>query len=205
MDTAALSTRSGDDLGLLYARAAPSLRRLIGDWMRLPDAVLDDACQVAWLRYMSHRRRVARPAVLSWLLRTAAHEACRSLSRHDNEVSLEALQAAEDEPDGDWERWLGRDPTDDLDDHVFRVQALGALAPRQRRMMWLQGSGLSYEEIARATGDSPRTVERQLVRARRELEAAGVRPRRGARSPSTTEPALSAAPVRACAAAAPPG
>jgi len=32
--------------------------------------------------------------------------------------------------------------------------------------MWLQGSGLSYREMAHHTGDTSRTVERQLLRAR---------------------------------------
>ena len=37
--------------------------------------------------------------------------------------------------------------------------------------MWLQGFGLSYSEIAAYTGDTRRTVERQLMRAKRALES----------------------------------
>ncbi|MGO9820233.1 MAG: sigma factor-like helix-turn-helix DNA-binding protein [Solirubrobacteraceae bacterium] len=35
--------------------------------------------------------------------------------------------------------------------------------------MWLQGFGLSYAEMAGYTGDSERTIERQVLRARRSL------------------------------------
>jgi len=49
-------------------------------------------------------------------------------------------------------------------------------------MVWLQAAGLSYSEISARTGDSLRTTERQVLRARRRLAelqrppAAGVRP-----------------------------
>jgi RNA polymerase sigma factor (sigma-70 family) len=171
---AAEPVMAGEEVSRLYAQSARSLRRLIGDRMRLPDDVLDDACQVAWLRYLSHHRRVARPAVLSWLLRTAAHEACRTAGRHEHEVPLDSLRVAGSDEEADADGWLGRDPTDEMVDHVARLEALRRLTPRQRRMMWLQASGLSYAEIAQATGDSPRTVERQLGRARQRLGASAV-------------------------------
>jgi RNA polymerase sigma factor (sigma-70 family) len=166
---AAEPVMAGEEVARLYAQSALSLRRLIGDWMRLPDDVLDDACQVAWLRYLSHHRRVARPAALSWLLRTAAHEAWRTTARHEHEVSLDALRGATQDDEAGGDEWLGSDPTDEIVGHVARIEALRRLTPRQRRMMWLQASGLSYAEIARGTGDSPRTVERQLGRARKRL------------------------------------
>src|SRR5690349_8095129 len=45
--------------------------------------------------------------------------------------------------------------------------ALDALRGRQRRMLGLQAAGHTYDEIVAATGDSWRTVDRQLVRARK--------------------------------------
>ena len=47
-----------------------------------------------------------------------------------------------------------------------RVMALPA---RQRRLLALQGLGLSYDEISALTGDSRRTVQRQLLRGRDRL------------------------------------
>jgi DNA-directed RNA polymerase specialized sigma24 family protein len=51
----------------------------------------------------------------------------------------------------------------------MRLRALDRLPERRRRLIWLQGLGFSYAEMAGVTGDSPRTVERQLRRARQEL------------------------------------
>jgi DNA-directed RNA polymerase specialized sigma24 family protein len=45
---------------------------------------------------------------------------------------------------------------------LARVAALG---PRHRELFALQVAGLSYREIADLTGDSVRTVDRQLTRA----------------------------------------
>ena len=36
---------------------------------------------------------------------------------------------------------------------------------RQQRLVWLQAAGLSYVELAAYTGNSIRTVERQILRA----------------------------------------
>ena len=38
-------------------------------------------------------------------------------------------------------------------------------------MLWLQGIGLSYDDIAATTGCTNRTVERQLLRAKRTLRS----------------------------------
>lgn len=50
-----------------------------------------------------------------------------------------------------------------------RRAMLAALSARQRRLLALQGLGFSYEEISALTGDSRRTVERQLQRGRAAL------------------------------------
>ena len=49
-----------------------------------------------------------------------------------------------------------------------RAQLL-SLPARQRQLLGLHGAGLTYEEIAAHTGDSRRTVERQLLRGRARL------------------------------------
>jgi DNA-binding CsgD family transcriptional regulator len=53
-----------------------------------------------------------------------------------------------------------------------RLALLDGVPERGRRALWLQAAGLSYEEMAAYTGDSERTVERQLMRAKRALERA---------------------------------
>jgi DNA-directed RNA polymerase specialized sigma24 family protein len=60
-------------------------------------------------------------------------------------------------------------PIDRRHDWLEALGALAALRPRQRRLLGLFASGHSYEEIVATTGDSQRTVDRQLVRARKRL------------------------------------
>jgi RNA polymerase sigma factor (sigma-70 family) len=55
-----------------------------------------------------------------------------------------------------------------------RLASIRLLPERQQRVLWLHALGLTYVEIARHTGYTTRTVERQLLRARRAArEAAG--------------------------------
>jgi DNA-directed RNA polymerase specialized sigma24 family protein len=49
---------------------------------------------------------------------------------------------------------------------------VSALGPRQRRLLGLRAGGCDYHEISAATGHSRRTIDRQLVRARKRLAAA---------------------------------
>jgi DNA-directed RNA polymerase specialized sigma24 family protein len=54
-----------------------------------------------------------------------------------------------------------------------RLAEIRRLPARQQRLVMLQGFGYEYEEIAAATGDSRRTVMRQLTRARQRLAVLG--------------------------------
>jgi RNA polymerase sigma factor (sigma-70 family) len=51
-------------------------------------------------------------------------------------------------------------------DAVEALRALAALPPRKRTVLALQVSGRSYQEIGRLLDMTPRTVERQVLRAR---------------------------------------
>ena len=77
----------------------------------------------------------------------------------DRTAGLAALERLDD-------RRLDPEPSVALRD------ALARLRPRQRRLLTMQAAGLTYGEIAAATGDSLRTVDRQLVRSRAALRAA---------------------------------
>jgi len=54
------------------------------------------------------------------------------------------------------------------------------LTDRERLYLYLQGLGYSYTEMAQSTSASRRTVERQVLRARAELDA-----RKGGETPSS--------------------
>ncbi len=164
--------RAGDaDLGELYLALSPRLERIVRLDVRAPDAVIEDACQFAWSRLLHHRDRVGHDSALSWLAKTAVHEAIKLLRRDQRELSLEGEGAGAGA--GELER-SGRPLSQGLapgpEEHFEQRERLGALAglpERQRRALWLHALGLSYAEIGLQTGDTPRTVERQLLRARR--------------------------------------
>ena len=50
-----------------------------------------------------------------------------------------------------------------------RLEGVHRLPERQQRLVWLHAFGLSYAEMAAHEGCTPRTVDRQLLRARAAL------------------------------------
>jgi RNA polymerase sigma factor (sigma-70 family) len=155
----------GGDLADLYCAYARRLEQLVRFNVRAPDALIEDACQCAWGRLFRHRDRVPREVARAWLRVTAVHEAFR-LARLDGRVlSL----------DEQLER-LGVEPAsraavapDELAEQREKLAAVGELPERQQRLVWLHALGLSYAEMATHEGCTPRTVERQLLRAKRLL------------------------------------
>ena len=161
-----------EEIAELYAAHAVRIRRLVHLDVQAPDHIVEEACQVAWMRLVSHRARVRRECAVRWLVRVARHEAWRQLDRRRREQSLDELheQATQARHDAD----APAPPTiPDLMDELLaqraRLDAIRDLPDRQRRLLWLQGLGFSYEEMAGETGDSRRTIERQLERARRSV------------------------------------
>jgi RNA polymerase sigma factor (sigma-70 family) len=153
------------EVGRLYAAQAIRVRQRVRHGVRAPDAVIDDACQIAWSRLLHHRARVRAETAPAWLVVTARREAYRMLSRQERESSLEGML----ESIGDV-HWGERGPgLDELVAQRARLETIGGLPDRQQRLVWLQGFGCSYEEMATITGATVRTVERQLLRARRTL------------------------------------
>jgi DNA-directed RNA polymerase specialized sigma24 family protein len=61
---------------------------------------------------------------------------------------------------------------DELVEQRQRLADISRLPARQQRLVWLQGVGFSYDEMAEREGCTPRTVERQLLRAKRTMRAA---------------------------------
>jgi RNA polymerase sigma factor (sigma-70 family) len=65
------------------------------------------------------------------------------------------------------EQAIAHEHSDELRDE------LRGLTDRQRQFLALQGSGLTYAEIAERTGTTLRTVERQILRGRHKLTGRG--------------------------------
>jgi RNA polymerase sigma factor (sigma-70 family) len=149
------------DVGELYGLLSGRLEQIVRHDVRGADAVIDDACQIAWFRLVAHASRVNADSVLSWLATTAVREALRQLRRAGRELSLDAAPGTLP--------WSASPEPYELVEYRERLRTLGRLPQRQRQMLWLQGTGFSYREIASATGCTTRTVERQLLRAKRAL------------------------------------
>lgn len=160
---------SGDlgDLGELYAALSPRLERIVRMDVRAPGSVIEDACQVAWGRLVDHRHRVNRDKALSWLATTAIHEALNLLRRQRRCDSLEGTL----ESFGDAAVLDCAPAADELWELRDRLERIGTLPERQQHMLWLHGLGYNYAEIAASTGCTVRTVERQLLRAKRKMRS----------------------------------
>lgn len=148
------------EVAKLYAERAVWVRRLVHLRLTAPDPVVEDACQAAWLRLVRNRARVRRRTAAPWVAQVAAREALRIMQAGECERPLDELEG---------EDASAPDLIEELAEHQARLGAIDRLPPRQRRLLWLQGLGFSYEEMAVATGDSRRTIERQLARARERL------------------------------------
>jgi RNA polymerase sigma factor (sigma-70 family) len=149
------------DVGQLYASLAGRLQQIVGLDIRAPQAVIEDACQVAWFRLLHHSHRVHRETVLAWLATTAEREALRLLHRGRRELTLDAGVGVD-----------GRQATPhELIERRERLREVERLPERQQRVVWLHAIGLSYAEIALHEGCTRRTVDRQLLRARQALRA----------------------------------
>jgi len=164
---------ASDDAGVgdveeLYAALSRPLERIVRAGLRAPDSVIEDACQFAWSRLVLHRHRVRREAALAWLAQTALREAYKLLRRADRECSLDAALA---QTDGGWPSAAWRSP-DELLAYREQLELIRRLPERQQKLVWLRGLGLSYREMATHTGCTTRTVERQLLRAKKALRGA---------------------------------
>jgi RNA polymerase sigma factor (sigma-70 family) len=154
--------KGAEDVADLYGQLSKRLEQIVRRDVRAPTPVIEDACQFAWVTLVTHRDRVRRATTLPWLVKTAQHEAFKLVRRDGRDHSLEAtLDATGDAP----LRLIAPDPAELAVAHE-RLGQLERLPPRQQRLVWLQAFGHSYAEMARHTGDTTRTVERQLMRAK---------------------------------------
>ncbi|MDQ6842687.1 MAG: sigma-70 family RNA polymerase sigma factor [Actinomycetota bacterium] len=164
----AVSEAGVGDLGELYAMLARRLEQIVRLDVRAPEPVIEEACQFAWSRLTYHRDRVRRDAALTWLAKTAIHEAFKLIRRDARELSLEAtLESGAEMPSRG-----GASAPDVLVEQRERLASVHRLPERQQRLVWLHALGHSYAEMAAHEGYTPRTVERQLLRARESLRVA---------------------------------
>ncbi len=153
------------EVAALYARCAGLVRGQVRQEVTASDAVVDDACQFAWIRLLHLRHRVRRDKAISWLITTALHEAFKLVRRDGYELSLEEVMEETD----DLRISRSAPAPEEIVEPRLRLGLLRELPERQERLMWLRGLGFTYPEMARETDATVRTVERQLSKARRSL------------------------------------
>jgi RNA polymerase sigma factor (sigma-70 family) len=147
----------------LFVQHARRLHAVVSATVRTSGANVDDACGFAWLQLVRHRPPA--PVAFAWLCTTAVREAIRLQHRTARLIDLDALAEVALEPTQGPERSL-------------EVIAAGAqirtarLKAREARVLGLRVAGYRRDEIAELTGDSHRTIDRQLGRARRKLRDA---------------------------------
>ena len=155
------------DLSELYASLSARLERIVRMDVRAPRSVIEDACQVAWGQLIRYRDSVQRDSALSWLATTAVHEAFGLLRRQNRFYSLDDVVQRQ----GDLALLDTAPAADEICELRERLKGIGGLSHRQQQMLWLHGLGYTYREIAATTGCTKRTVERQLLRAKRKMRS----------------------------------
>jgi RNA polymerase sigma factor (sigma-70 family) len=164
---AAASPLAAGEVAELYGTLSRRLRAIVRATGPAAEAIVEEACQVAWFRLISYRQCVQPDKALGWLSATAIREARRLAVRQYREASLEQELVRRGE------RHFGLDApgSDEVLEARERLCSLGTVTARQRRLLWLHAMGWSYVEIAQHEGCSLRTVERQLLRAKRAVRA----------------------------------
>src|SRR5438034_1516513 len=157
----------GEAFGILIRRYEPGLLRFATRMLGNPDAAADAVAE-SLVRAYRHLAQCRDPARLrSWLYRITGNR-CRShlARRHTNDISLSEAPPIADGSDawGALERG----------EQVARVErALAALPAENREACGLKHvEGMSYEEMATATGARIPTLKMRVHRAREALLAA---------------------------------
>jgi RNA polymerase sigma factor (sigma-70 family) len=157
------------DVAETYRALSARLEQIVRFDVRAPEPVIEDACQFAWTRLIDHADRVRHEAVLSWLVKTAVHEAFKLIRRANRCLSLEAAL----ENGGEGVLAAETPGPEQLLEQRERLGSIRELSERQQRFLWLHGLGLSYCEIAIHADCTERTVERQLLRAKQRMRQTG--------------------------------
>lgn len=150
-----------EGLTAFYAANAHTLWRTLRGTISGPDALIDDACAEAWAALLRHPTVALDDRGFGWLYVVGWRHAVRLSDKGRREVAVgEIAQPADND--------CALSPDEELERRE-RLALLCELPGRQRRMVLMHAAGFTYEEISRMTGDTLRTVERQLLRGKRAL------------------------------------
>lgn len=150
------STQLRGDEAQLYEHYARRLEQVVGSQVHSSHFVVEEACANAWMILL--RCQPARQTAWAWLKVVAIREAWRLDRQQRRALPIDLLESEPVNEGGVHER---------AEFHAELARLNHDLDARKRRILWLSVIGFTYVEIAEITGDSLRTVERQLLRARR--------------------------------------
>lgn len=155
-----------DSIAAFYATKAADLEGAVRRAVTGPDALIEDACSHAWCQLLCSDQVCLDDHGFGWLYVVALREAYRLSDRSRREPPIGQPGDLPVCTSG------GNDPATTVErqaDAHERLAPLAELPRRRAAMVYLHASGFSYQEIARLTGASLRTVERQLLRGKRTL------------------------------------
>ena len=160
-------------IAAFYARQSGRLLQLVRRDLRVDSDVAEDACQTAWVALLRRDDVPLDARGLAWMrivARTAGYRAARGRETPAGSLQVSAGDTETGElPEPAGERRGPLERAIERERYEQRRARLLSLPARQRQLLGLHGAGLTYEEIAERTGDSRRTVERQLLRGRARL------------------------------------
>ena len=159
---------AASDTAALFSRYDRKLRDRVSAVVNTSQANIEDACMFAWVQLLRYELDEV-DAAYSWLTTVAIREAVK-LDRAERRTRPLPVDehGAVIEPIDPRDQLAARD----LLDHAAAVIQQAGLTSRQLEMISLQAWGLTHEQIAARTGNSRRTVERQILRARAKLAEA---------------------------------
>jgi DNA-directed RNA polymerase specialized sigma24 family protein len=170
--SAVQSSQRREQIGAFYSRQASLLRRIVATRVLADAHTIDDACAHAWERLSADPGIDLDRGGLAWLAKVAIREGWRLTAIAGRECPAVAFTAGSEE--ADCGRWEEARPGVDEDalaraEHDDRLKAFQALKCRERRDLFLQALGYSYDEIAVMTESSYTAVNRRLAEGRAQL------------------------------------
>jgi len=130
----------------LYRQLHHTLHRTVARHINGPRELIEDACQLAWLKLLDSQP--VRDRIFGWLYVVALHEAYRLSTIERRDARLERLRPE----DGNWDDVIADPRTvEGAHDALEALHTLAALPERQRIDFALKVAGYSYEEIRART------------------------------------------------------
>jgi len=180
-DAVLVSTAKSGDANAFVELSKRHSNRLLETTYRITRNRQDaeDALQDSLLKAFSHLKDFQeRSSFSTWLTRIAINSALMILRK--KRVCVEISIDGTDDPDGKYERWEARSPTEDPESRLAREEreellrdAILRLPPVVREVVELrQARDYSAREIAQALGISIPAVKSRLSRAKLTLRAA---------------------------------